>query len=77
MINENLIDSVQQLRAYNGMTKGELAKMSGLSVSTISNIEKGKHHPQFKSIEKLSKVFDLSPLDIITGKASLMVSELL
>ena len=44
--------------AINGMNQKELARGSGLSEATITNIMKGKTSPSIKTIEKISAAMD-------------------
>lgn len=44
---------VQQLRQAKKMTQEELAEQIGVSIESISNIERGIHGPSFDNLEKL------------------------
>lgn len=44
---------VQQLRQANKITQEELAEQVGLSIESISNIERGIHGPSFDNLEKI------------------------
>lgn len=45
---------MQWLRQANKMTQEELAERVGLSIESISNIERGIHGPSFDNLEKLA-----------------------
>jgi transcriptional regulator with XRE-family HTH domain len=47
---------VQQLRARAGITQEQLADGTGLTVESISNIERGIFGPKFENLEKISAV---------------------
>lgn len=38
-----------------------MSAASGVGYSTICNIERGKHRPQFRTINKLAKVLGVEP----------------
>ncbi len=44
---------VQQLRQARKITQEELAERVGVSIESISNIERGIHGPSFDNLEKL------------------------
>ena len=59
------------LRKQAGLTQEQLAEATGLTIESISNIERGLFGPKFDNLEKISNVlgievkelfeFDLSP----------------
>ena len=51
---------LQELRADAGMTQEQLADEVGLTVESISNIERGIHAPKFENLEKIAKALKLS-----------------
>jgi transcriptional regulator with XRE-family HTH domain len=44
---------VQQLRQARKITQEELAEKVGVSIESISNIERGIHGPSFDNLEKI------------------------
>lgn len=50
---------LQTLRTQAGMTQEELASAVGLTVESISNIERGIYGPKFNNLEKLAEVLAL------------------
>ena len=42
-----------------GISQTDLAEMSGVSLATIKNIERGKGNPSFETVEKLLTVLGL------------------
>ena len=48
---------VRQLRLEKGLSFSELSKKSGLSLSYLNEIEKGKKYPKLEKIEILAKSF--------------------
>lgn len=44
---------VQQLRQAKKITQEELAEKVGVSIESISNIERGIHGPSFDNLEKI------------------------
>lgn len=44
---------LQQLRQARKMTQEELAEQVGISIESVSNIERGIHGPSFDNLEKI------------------------
>ena len=42
-----------------GISQNDLAEMSGVSLATIKNIERGKGNPSFETVEKLLSVLGM------------------
>ena len=59
-----VLATVRDLRRKNKLTQEQLAKKIGVAVSTIGNIEIGKHKPSKPTIEKLALVFSVKPNSI-------------
>ncbi len=55
---------LQALRIEADMTQEELAVAVGLTVESISNIERGIHGPKFDNLEKLTEALDLPVKDL-------------
>ena len=51
---------LKELREERGLSQGELGKMFGLSVSTISMYENGKREPGFDTVVKFANFFGVS-----------------
>ena len=51
---------LKTIRKSKGLTQGELAALSGVSVRHISNIEKGCMNPSFVILYQLIKALDIS-----------------
>ncbi|PUA27913.1 MAG: transcriptional regulator [Cellvibrio sp. 79] len=50
---------LQQCRLARKMTQEELAEKVGLSIESISNMERGIHGPTFDSLEKIITVLKI------------------
>lgn len=50
-----IVKKLHGLRKRKGLTVLEMSKLTGLSVMTINNIEKGKHDPKHGNVEKIIK----------------------
>jgi len=48
---------LQLLRNKNGITQEELANLTGLSIDTVSNIERGINGTKFDVLEQLAEIF--------------------
>lgn len=75
MISENDIAKlilgfkIRHLRTQRGTSYQELAKKTGLSVSYLNDIEKGKKYPKPDKIRALAEAFQLNYDDLISMKA--------
>lgn len=61
---ENFGKNVRRLRKEYHMTASDLAECLGTSETTIYNIERGRTHPTFLNLEKISRIFHAEPLDL-------------
>lgn len=50
---------IHMLRVIRGLSQGDLARLSQVRNSSISNYERGKAVPQFETIQKLARGLDL------------------
>jgi putative transcriptional regulator len=57
--------TLKALRANNGLTQEEAAKMIGVSKYTWSNYEQGKTFPDVPTIQKIQEAFNVTYNDII------------
>jgi len=51
--------TIQQLRKFREMDQGELAKLAGISQSSMSLIELDKKKPRPKTVTKICKVLEI------------------
>lgn len=50
---------LQQLRKERELTQEQLSDQTGLTVESISNIERGVHGPKFENLEKIAAVLNV------------------
>lgn len=62
-----LHDRVKELRANKDLTLKEVAERSGLSVSYLSDIERGRTTPTLNTLELIADALEMSVLDLLTG----------
>jgi len=55
---------LKALRRKRGMTQEQLADAVGLTVESISNIERGIHAPKFDNLEKLALILDVQVISL-------------
>jgi transcriptional regulator with XRE-family HTH domain len=55
---------VRQLRDARGWTQEKLAREADLTVTSVSNVERGATKPNAETVEKLAAAFDLEPGDL-------------
>lgn len=56
----NIAIQMRAIRQQRGWTLKHLAERSGLSLSYLSDIERGRTAPSYKTMERLAEAFDLS-----------------
>lgn len=61
---ENFGANIARLRKKENMTQKALADKLGVSMQTISNIERGEGYPTFEKLEKLSKILNASSIQL-------------
>jgi len=52
------------LRKLSKITQEQLAEQTGLTIETISNIERGVHAPRFDNLEKIAEAIDVEVKDL-------------
>lgn len=57
---------VQYLRNEAGMTQEDLAAEIGVTVESISNIERGIHGPSFDKLEKITRALNVEIRDLFS-----------
>lgn len=64
---ENTLGSnLRRIRKENKLTQSQLAKLSGLSVSYLSSIERGERTASLKTLKKIGKALKV-PVYVLTG----------
>ncbi len=56
----DLAETLKRARADNGISQGELASLSGVSLATIQNIESRRANPAWSTLVALMKALNLS-----------------
>jgi transcriptional regulator with XRE-family HTH domain len=59
-LKEDFGKRLQQLRLETGLTQEQLADEIGVTIESISNIERGIHGPKFETLERLAVALDVS-----------------
>ena len=57
--------SLREIRARRLLTQEELAEKSGVSPSTVANIERDHREPHFRTIRKLAKALNVAPSELV------------
>jgi transcriptional regulator with XRE-family HTH domain len=60
-------DRLRELRGEHGMTLKDLSGHTGLSVSYLSDMERGRTAPSLDTLTLLSDAFDMTVTDLLTG----------
>lgn len=62
-----LEERIKELRTQHRLTLRDLSESTGLSVSYLSDIERGRTTPSLNTLEALSVAFDISVADLLSG----------
>lgn len=62
-----LEERIKELRTQHRLTLKDLSESTGLSVSYLSDIERGRTTPSLNTLEALSVAFDISVADLLSG----------
>jgi y4mF family transcriptional regulator len=54
-----LSDVIKERRAKLDLSQADLAEMTGVSLATVKDIERGKGNPSLRTVEKLLEVLGL------------------
>lgn len=55
----DLATNISSRRKTLGISQNDLAEMSGVSIATIKNIERGAGNPSFETVEKIISVLGM------------------
>jgi transcriptional regulator with XRE-family HTH domain len=62
-----LKDKLRELRTGRNLTLKNLAEVTGLSVSYLSDIERGRTNPSLKTVEALAEALEVSVQTLLVG----------
>ena len=65
MVNEQLGKRIQYFREKAGISQDALAAHVGVSVTSISNIERGANYPSFENFVKILNFINASPNQVM------------
>lgn len=65
----NLGNAIKLCRTQRNMSQADLAKLSEMSISYLSLLERGKRDPAFSTVEKIAKALDV-PISILVFLAA-------
>ncbi|MBE6799879.1 MAG: helix-turn-helix transcriptional regulator [Ruminococcaceae bacterium] len=68
-------EKLQELRKNKGLTQEELAEILYVSRTAISKWESGRGYPNIESLKELSKFFEVSIDDLLSGEKLLSIAE--
>ena len=68
-------EKLQELRKRKGLTQEELAEILYVSRTTISKWESGRGYPNIDSLKEISKFFEVSIDDLLSGEKLLSIAE--
>lgn len=58
-------NSIKDLRHTKGLTQEEFAEKIGISTQGLSNIERNRYQPAADTIDKICKVFKITPAELL------------
>lgn len=59
-----IMTTLRELRESNALSQRDLARLAGMSVNTILDLEKGRRRPRPSTRRKLAKALKVLPRDI-------------
>jgi len=65
MVDERLGKKIQLYREKAGLSQEELATRLGVSITSISNIERGANYPSFENFIKILNIIGASPNQVM------------
>lgn len=65
MVDERLGKRIQMYREKAGLSQEELASMLGVSITSVSNIERGANYPSFENFIKILNIIGASPNQVM------------
>ena len=65
MVDERLGKRIQAFREKAGISQEELASHLGISVTSVSNIERGANYPSFENFIKILNYINASPNQVM------------
>ena len=68
-------EKLQELRKSKGLTQEELAEILYVSRTAVSKWESGRGLPNIESLKEISKFFDVSIDDLLSGEKLLSIAE--
>ena len=68
-------EKLQELRKNKGLTQEELAEILYVSRTAVSKWESGRGYPNIESLKEISKFFDVSIDDLLSGEKLLSIAE--
>lgn len=68
-------EKLQQLRNQEDLTQDELAKKLYVSRTAISKWESGRGYPSIDSLKAISKLFNISIDDLLSGEELILIAE--
>ncbi len=68
-------EKLQELRKNKGLTQEELAEALYVSRTAVSKWESGRGYPNIESLKDISKFFDVSIDDLLSGEKLIFIAE--
>ena len=68
-------EKLQELRKNKGLTQEELAEVLYVSRTAVSKWESGRGYPNIDSLKEISKFFEVSIDDLLSGEKLLSIAE--
>lgn len=68
-------EELRKLRRYRGLTLSQVSEQTNLSVSFLSDVERGKTNPSLDTLQKLAEFYQVAVNDIVKGAESDVVSQ--
>jgi transcriptional regulator with XRE-family HTH domain len=66
-LKENLAANLKRLRLKKKLSQEALAKKASISISYVSEIERGNRSPALETVDELGKALEIPPLRLLSN----------
>ncbi len=57
--------NINKIRVKKGLSQGDISRASGMDRGYISNLENGRKNPTLYNIERIAKILDVEPFELL------------
>ncbi len=64
-ISKKLGDNIRRIRESNGMSQGDICRITGMDRGYISRVENGSKNPTISNLEKIANALGVKPDELL------------